>query len=911
MNSPSAIPSGIDRHQVAQRVQSLVTELTLDEKAAITAGSGIFALQGAERFGIPNLRVTDGPNGARGSSLFGSGEARAVCVPCGSALGATWDPELVEEVGRMLGDETRTKQARVLLAPTVNLHRSPLGGRNFECYSEDPLLSGKIAAGFVRGVQSRGVATTVKHFVGNDAETERNTVNSIIDDRTLRELYLLPFEIAVREGGALGIMSAYNRLNGTYCTEDRELLTKILREDWGFEGFVMTDWFSATDTVNSINAGLDIEMPGNGRGFGPALADAVRNGLVEEHRLDQIVLRQLTVLGLMGALDDEPGPEQSIDRPEHRALARRTASDAMVLLKNDGVLPFALDTSGSGSGSIAGAAPMAGSASMAGAASMAGSASMAGAGAGSVKTLAVIGPNANRTQLMGGGSANLRPMHRTSILEAVRSELGDRITVLYEPGCSIDRMAPSFGGASLTAPDGEPGLLIDIFANDAWTGPIAGTIRRDSGKLLFMDAPMADVDQTNFSFRARGVYRAVVSGTHSFEIIQMGHSRLFIDGRLVLDGVTTPPGPGSSYFGMGSETIAASLDLVAGEPHDIVVEYRTAPGVVFTGVDVGCRPPLPTDPIGAAAAAAASADAVVLVVGTNDDWESEGEDRSSMNLPGDQDELVARVLAANPNTVVVVNTGSPVTMDWATERCAILQAWFGGQEMAHAVLDVITGASEPGGRLPTTFPAALEHNPSFGNFPIQRGEVRYGEGVYVGYRWYQTRRLPVRFPFGHGLSYTSFTVGQPQLSTDVFTVGSTVTVRVDVTNTGSRSGSEVVQCYITPPSPTGYSGALSRPHQELKAFAKVRLGPGETTTVTLKLDNRSFAYWDPADVGWSAQREHVATSMVITPMPDRNETPGWRIEPGNYYVRIGTSSENITGTATLSVVEGALLPPTA
>ncbi len=860
-----------ERHQTDERVRALVNELTLDEKAAMTAGSAMFALTGSARLGIPNLAVTDGPNGARGSSMFGSGDARAVCVPCGSALGATWDPSLVERIGEMLGDETRTKRARVLLAPTVNLHRSPLGGRNFECYSEDPLLSGKIAAGFVRGVQRRGVATTVKHFVGNDAETERNTMNSIIDARALRELYLLPFEIAVREGGSLGIMSAYNRLNGTYCTEQEELLTSILRGDWGFDGFVMTDWFSAADTEASITAGLDIEMPGVGRAFGAALGDAVKAGRVDESRLDQIVTRQLSVLARLGALDDEGGPEQSIDLPEHRTLARRCASDSMVLLKNDGVLPF--DLSGSATGP---------------------------------KTLAVIGPNAIRSQIMGGGSANLRPMYRVSVLEAIQAQFGDHVAITFEPGCSIDRTAPSVGGAGVTA-DGEQGFAVDIYSNNQFEGEPVATLRRDTARLLFIEAPTPGVDQTNFSFRARATMRAVTSGVHAFEIIQMGRSRLLIDGVVVLDGVTNPPGPGTTYFGMGSATISADIKLVAGDAHEIVIEYFTAEGTVFPGVDVGYRPPLPIDSIGSAVDAASSADAVLLVVGTNDDWETEGEDRASMDLPGDQDELVRRVLAANPNTVVVVNSGSPVTMPWADEHCAILQSWFGGQEMGNAIAEVISGAAEPGGRLPTTLPVLLEHNPSYGNFPGERGDVRYGEGVLVGYRWYQTRRLPVRFPFGHGLSYTSFLVGEPVLSSSTFAAGGSLTVSVDVTNTGTRSGAQVVQCYVSPPS----GSVLMRPEQELKAFEKVWLDPQETRTVTLQLGDRSFAYWDPADVGWGALREHVATTMAMFPLTERNETPGWRIDAGEYNVRIGTSCEAIVGSVPVVVAEGALLPSSA
>src|SRR4051812_18164634 len=343
-------------------VDKLVRELTLDEKARLTAGDDMWSTVAVERLGIPKVRVTDGPAGGRGSSLLGMGSATAVCVPCGSALAAAWNAALIEQVGVMLGEEARTKACRVLLAPTINIHRSPLAGRNFECYSEDPLLAGRMAAAFVRGVQSQGVATTVKHFAGNDAETERHSMNSVIDQRTLREIYLLPFELAVREGGTLGIMTAYNRLNGVYCGEHHELLA-ILRDEWGFEGFVVTDWFAAGSTVGSSRAGIDLEMPGPGRYLGSTLADAVRAGGVDESVVDAEVARLLTVFDRLGALDDDPEQaEQSIDKPEHRVLARQAASEAMVLLHNDGVLPLDMTT---------------------------------------IKTLAVIGPNAARAQIMG------------------------------------------------------------------------------------------------------------------------------------------------------------------------------------------------------------------------------------------------------------------------------------------------------------------------------------------------------------------------------------------------------------------------------------------------------------------------------------------------------------------------------
>jgi beta-glucosidase len=797
---------------VTRDLDALMGQLTLDEKAALTAGVDFWHLAAVERLGIPSVQVTDGPNGARGSALFGLGDETAVCIPCGSALGATWDPELVERVGAMLGEEALTKTCRVLLAPTVNLHRSPIAGRNFECYSEDPLLSGKTAAAFVRGVQSQGVVTTVKHFAGNDAEFERHTINSVVDARALRELYLVPFELAVREGGALGVMTAYNRLNGPHCSEHAELLTGILRGEWGFEGFVLTDWLSAGTTEGGTAAGLDLEMPGPARFYGAVLAEAVRAGTVDESVVDAQVAHLLRVFDRMGALDDPADwTSTSVDRPEHRTLAREAATSAMVLLRNDDVLPF---------------------------------------DATAIRSLAVLGPNAERPQMMGGGSAKLAPHYRISPLQALRARLGDTVDVRYERGVDIDRTAAPI----------DTEFSVEFFAGYEWGGGAVATRSYHDGQLLLVDTPPPGIEIDNFSYRALGRYTPDETGSHTCSLIQIGgRARVLVDGKVVLDGVADPPGPGTEFFGMGSAELEATVDLVAGTAVEIVVEFAEREGFFMRGVKLGHRRPAPPDLLDRAVAAAAAADAVVVVVGTNDDWESEGHDRDTMDLPGAQDELVARAVAANPNTAVVVNTGAPVTMPWADAAPAILQAWFGGQEMANALADVLFGDTEPGGRLPTTLPLLLEHNPSFGNFPGENGEVRYGEGVLVGYRSYEARRLATRFPFGHGLSYSTVDIGTP-----VVEVGDRVTVSVPVTNTGARRGSEVVQCYVAPPRPS----RVVRPPQELKAFAKVALDPGEQTTVTLELDERAFAYWDPP-------------------------ASGWRVDPGTYEVRVGRSSAEI------------------
>jgi beta-glucosidase len=828
-------------------IDALVQQLTLDEKASLTAGADNWSTVAIERLDIPAVFVTDGPNGARGPTLPGLGDdgtTTAVCVPCGAALGATWDVELLERVGALLGEQARTKACRVLLAPTVNLHRSPLAGRNFESYSEDPLLAGRLAAAFVRGAQSRGVATTVKHFAGNEYETERMSADSVIDERTLRELHLLPFELAVREGGSLGVMTAYNRLNGTYGPDNRELLETILRGEWGFDGFVVTDWFAQGNTVAAVGAGLDLEMPGPRRFFGGKVADAVREGKVDESLLDAAVTRLLGVFDRLGALDDPPAEAQSVDRPEDRALARETAAAGIVLLKNDGVLPLPLG----------------------------------------VKTLVVVGPNAERTAIMGGGSAQLHAHYQVTILDALRERLtpeGEESmgAIVHEPGADTVR--------SLPAMEPGDGFAMEVFAGPDFAGEPVERTTHANGELWCFGPPSAAAGR-DFSARLTGSFTPVEGGAWLLSLAQSGRARLLVDGEVLVDGVTRPLPPGPSFLGTGSEEVRVELELEAGRPVEVVVELANPAGSLLSGVRVGARPAPPADLLDRAVAAAADADAVVVVVGTSNEWESEGHDRETMDLPCEQDELVARVLDVHLDAVVVVNAGAPVSMPWADRARAIAQVWFGGQEAGNAVVDVLTGEAEPGGRLPTTIPVRLEHNPSFGNFAPEHGEVRYGEGLLVGYRWYEARQLPTRFPFGHGLSYTSFSLAPPRLSSSTFQPGGVVTVEVDVTNTGSRQGSEVVQCYVAP-----QGGRRFRPVKELKAFAKVTLEPGASTTVRLVLDDRSFAYWNVVDPVAAELAGRIETWLTSSRPAADSPASGWTIDAGTYELHIGRSSADI------------------
>ena len=495
-------------------IAALVAGLSTDDKARLTTGRDAWSTAPLEAAGIPPVGMTDGPNGARGSAVLGAGEARSACVPCGSALGATWNPELIERVGTLLGEETRLRGARVLLAPTVNLHRSPLAGRNFECFSEDPLLSGRAAAAYVRGVQACGVAVTVKHLVGNEAETERYTMNSVIDPRALRELYLVPFELAVKEGGALGVMTSYNRFNGGYCANDAALLNGILRDEWGFEGFVVSDWYAVVSTIDAARAGLDLEMPGPGRAYGARLAAAVAGGDVPEADLDAAAGRLLGVFDRLGALDDPPEQEERFeDRPEHRAIAREAATESIVLLRNEGVLPLE---------------------------------------PGSLRSLAVVGPNAERAQLMGGGSAKLRPYYRVAPLDAIRERFGAGVDVRHERGVDIDRTVPE-----LPAP-----FRYEVFAGTELAGEPVRTGEREDGLLMFFRAPAEVPDPEAFSMRARGSFTAEAGGGHEFTLVLAGSGRLLVDGSPVVEAAAPPPG--GEFFRMASDEIAGTLELAGG-----------------------------------------------------------------------------------------------------------------------------------------------------------------------------------------------------------------------------------------------------------------------------------------------------------------------------------------------------------
>ncbi len=787
-------------------IDGVMASLTLEQQVSLLAGFDSWHT--VELPGVPAMRCSDGPAGVRGTDWSGPASSS---FPCGTALGATFDPALVEEVGAALGRESRSKSAHVLLAPTVNLHRTPIGGRNFECMSEDPVLTAQIAVGYVRGVQSEGVACCIKHFVANDTEFERMTISSEVDERTLRELYLVPFEHAVRpldEGGAdvRSLMSSYNKVNGTYASENGPMLRGVLREDWGWDGVIISDWHGTHSAAASLEAGLDLEMPGPPRERGERLLQAVRDGEVSEQRVHESVRRLLELFVWSGVGDDD-GSEGTDDSPETRATIRRAATAATVLLKNErNVLPVATGAS-----------------------------------------VALIGPNAERGEIQGGGSARVRASKPRAALLSLQQR---GVDVTFAKGCSIGKYLPTLRGR-FTA---------------AWHGKDGAEASVDTDRLAFiwMSPPAEGIDVRAFGGTVTGSFVPEVTGDWTFGLTSVGPAVLRVNGEVVADLSTAQTG--GSFFGQGSPEVRGTVGLEAGIACDVELEYPYNEYGMLRALMVGAEPPAQGNSIDAAAQVAAAADVAVVVVGTNADWETEGEDRPTMDLPGDQDALVAAVAKANPNTVVVINAGSPVTMPWLDDVAAVMQIWFPGEELGDVLADVLLGVAEPGGRLPLTIPARLEDTPAFAHHPGRDGLAIYGEGLNIGHRWYEAQGIAPVFPFGHGLGYSTFTIGD--IAVDGTTGGATVTATV--TNTGARSGSEVVQVYVGAPQ-----DGPTRPLRTLQGFTKVTLDAGASTTVTIPLSSRAFAIWDV-------------------------DAHDWVVPAGDYTVLVGRSSADRTEAGTIT-----------
>jgi beta-glucosidase len=779
-------------------VAAALSRLDLPAKVAILSGQDLWSLPAVPQIGLRSVVMSDGPVGVRG--IAWGAEDPSVALPSPTALAATWDPDLARRAGQLLGQEARRKGVHVLLAPTVNLHRSPLAGRHFEAYSEDPLLTARIGTAYVAGVQDQGVATTVKHFVANDSETERFTVSVEATERTLRELYLAPFEAIVREGGAWGLMAAYNSVHGVTMTEHAPLQVGVLKGEWGFDGVVVSDWLAARDTVGAALGGLDVAMPATASPWGAKLVAAVRDGLVPIEVIDEQVRRVLRLAARVGAIDGVPESVPPANRPaviDGGALARQIAARSVVLAANPvGLLP--LDTA-------------------------------------TLTSVAVIGSLAKDARVLGGGSATVFPAHVVSPLEGLSAALPESVKVTFAAGADvrIDKLAPA------AAPhwDSLRATFRDSGERILYTTALA------TGAGRWLQLPPGVEPDALATVEISGRLTAEVGGGHQLAIRGVGEFTLTAAGRRLFDSRLLPAaGDGVSAF-LSPPEHRIAVDLPAGSVTDASLVHRVAltPGFAAVWFSLGYGAPLagPDELLAEAAAVAAAADVAVVVVGTTEEVESEGFDRATLALPGRQDELVRRVAAANPRTVVAVNAGSPVELPWAGDVGAVLLTWFGGQEAGHALADVLLGVTEPGGRLPTSWPAREGDSPVLSTTPAD-GVLRYEEGVFIGYRAYERAGVTPRYSFGHGLGYTTW--AYEHITADQGAV--TVTVR----NTGSRDGREVVQIYAGPAG----ADAAGRPRRWLAGFALVAAAPGESRTVTIGLPERTFQIWagDAADGGW-------------------------------------------------------------
>jgi beta-glucosidase len=804
--------------------------LTTAEKVALLAGADTWRLPPVERLGIGRLVMSDGPSGVRGESFVAG---RSACFPAEVALAATWDPALAADVGRALGEEAQRLGVHVLLGPTINLHRHPLAGRSFECFSEDPLLTSELACAYVSGVQSAGVACCAKHLAANESEFERHTISSDVTEAVLRELYLTPFEDAVR-AGVWSIMASYNRLNGTHASEHPWLLTDVLRDEWGFDGVVVSDWFGTHSTAEAIAAGLDVEMPGPSRYRGKALLDALASGLADAVDVDRSARRVLRLIDRTMTGDAPEAPA----RPavQHRELIRTAGARGMVLLQNRGVLP--LSSTG-------------------------------------LRTVAVIGQLASNAQIQGGGSAHVNPPNVSQVLPALTEALGPDVSVTFERGYSLADWPAPLGAPVLRTPDGDDGVLVEYRLAASPAAPVLAVEHARRLQLVWLGRMSPAAENEALLVRALGVIHPSESGPHRLTVAASGSVRLVVDGQVVAEHQYSPvPGDGLAAE-LGRRGRAVLVELSAGDPARLLVEFRPAPGTRLARLQIGISPPDEPDLLERAVAAASSADAVVAVVGSPDGYETEGRDRPSFGLPGSQDEMIAAVAAANRRTIVVVNTGAPCAMPWADQAGAIVQMWFPGQEAGAALADVLTGAVNPSGKLPTTFPRDVSQLPSSRHYPGANGHVEYGERFSIGYRHApgEADREPL-FPFGHGLSYAAFNLGPPQVQPLPNDSEPGWQVTVPVTNTAGSVGREVVQLYAV-------SAAPDRPVLELKAFASVEVRPGETANAVLTVPRRRLRQWRGDAWAYPAGpvRVRIGTSSASLPLEAELPPPAGQPSP--------------------------------
>jgi beta-glucosidase len=826
---PAAISAPDD---VEKRVEAILSRMTLDQKIDLIGGQDEFYIRAYPELGWPRLRMADGPIGVRHGGP-------ATTMAGGISLAASWDPALAEREGAEIARDARAKDVHFMLGPAVNIYRAPMNGRNFEYMGEDPYLAGKIVVGYIEGMQKGGVSATVKHFAVNNSEFDRHNTNAIVDERTLREIYLPAFEAAVKEGHVGSVMDSYNLINGVHATQDSHLNIDILKKEWDFTGLLMSDWTSTYDTLGVTNGGLDMEMPEGVYMNRATLLPLIKAGKVTVATIDDKVRRILRTAIQFGWLDRE---QLDLTIPRYNREGDQVALDAAregaVLLKNDGnLLPLKKDPGIS---------------------------------------VLVVGPNAYPAVPVGGGSARSLPFEAVSLIQGISDYVGSTGKVYYSPGLpTISEMAQATPFMT-AAQGGTAGLIAEHFLNEDLQGkPLVARTEPN----VDMGAPSkANLPDLTLSSRWTGYYAPAAAGKYDLFVSSTGEDggyyRVYVDGKIVLDDWTTA----RELLGVATLSLDANSHKIVLEHHG---QSKWLGGHLHMGIVREGSVVLPS-----AKELAAKANVVVVAVGFDPESESEGADRT-FHLPPGQDELIRDMLAANKNTVVVLNSGGNVDMNaWIDSVPALLQTWYPGQEGGKAAAEILFGDVNPSGHLPVTFERHWEDNPVHDNYypPAGTTKVVYKEGVFVGYRGYEKNRTQPRFPFGYGLSYTTFKYGNLAIKpADSGTKSETLSaplyqVSFDVTNTGTREGADVAQVYVAEEA----HAKVPRPAKELKGFARINLKPGETKTAKVVLDGRAFAYYDV-------------------------ETKQWRADPGEFEILVGRSSQDmqLRGNLTLSAAGAA------
>ncbi len=787
---------------IDERVEDLLKRMTLEEKIDILGGTG-FATKPIERLGIPELRMTDGPLGVRWN--------KTTAFPSGIMVASTWNPELAYKVGSAIGREVKARDRHVILGPCVNIARIPQGGRNFESYGEDPFLASRMTVDYIKGVQSEGVAATVKHFACNNQELERMYVDTKVDERTLNEIYLPAFKAAVQESDVLCVMNAYNKINGHYASENDYLLIDKLKKEWGFNWLVMSDWGAVHSSIPTANGGMDLEMPTGEYLNKETLLSAVKSGVVKESTIDDKVRRILRVLFKLGLFEKPSLKDESLlGTKENLDAAYKTALEGIILLQNkDNILPLDFYK---------------------------------------IKSVAVVGPNAHIARTGGGGSSMVDPINVSSPLQILKEKFGEKVKINYGAGVKLDGESNPIESKYFSF-NGEQGLKGEYFDNKNLSGtPAFARVDKQVNFDWGGEGPKENFQTENFSVRWTGKLKAEETGEYILDVTSDDGIRLYFDGSLVIDYWTDHAAESRTY----------KQKLVAGKEYDIKIEYYENGG--SASCKFGWTPP-GEDPKFAAIDAAKKSDVVLFFAGTSNYIESEGFDRQDLVMSKDQDKLIKELAAVNKNIVVVINSGSPVILEnWLDDVKGIVQVWFGGSEMSKATMDVLSGVYNPSGKLPISYPKRWEDCSAYKLYKAQDSVTVYSDGIYVGYRHFEKNNIEPRYPFGYGLSYTSFKYSNLNLEK---LNGSSVKVTFDLTNSGKVEGAEAAQLYVKEINPK-----IDRPKKELKGFKKLNLKPGETKQVEIILNKDSFSYWNP-------------------------ETKNWAMDSGDFEILVGSSSKDI------------------